>query len=60
MLEDLGIKVHFNSFGYDITEDLPALSAALKAPLENKEYRVITDVGGDDTGARDFRQASLR
>lgn len=56
MLEDLGIKVHFNSFGYDITEDLPALSATLKAPLENKEYRVVTDVGGDDTGARVLNQ----
>lgn len=56
MLEDLGIKVHYNSFGYDITEDLPALSAALKAPLENKEYHVVTDVGGDDTGARVLNQ----
>ena len=41
MMENLGIMVQFNSFGYDITEDLPALSAALKTPLENKEYQAI-------------------
>ena len=56
MLEDLGIMVQFNSFGYDITEDLPALSAALKTPLENKEYMAIVDVGGDNDGARVLNQ----
>ena len=52
MMEDLGIMVQFNSFGYDITEDLPALSAALKTPLENKEYMAVVDVGGDSDGAK--------
>ena len=56
MMEDLGIMVQFNSFGYDITEDLPALSAALKTPLENKEYKAIVDVGGDNDGARVLNQ----
>ena len=28
MMEDMGIEVFHNSFGYDITQDLPALSAA--------------------------------
>lgn len=56
MMEDLGIMVQFNSFGYDITEDLPALSAALKTPLENKEYMAIVDVGGDNDGARVLNQ----
>lgn len=55
-LEEMGIDIHFNSFGYDITEDLPALSATLKAPLENKEYRVIADVGGDYSGAMVLNQ----
>ena len=40
MMEDLGIMVQFNSFGYDITEDLPALSA----------------VGGDSDGAKVLNQ----
>ena len=55
-MEDLGITVHHNSFGYDITEDLPALSACMKAPLENKEYKVVADVGGDNAGARVLNQ----
>ena len=56
MMEDLGIMVQFNSFGYDITEDLPALSAALKTPLENKEYMAVVDVGGDSDGAKVLNQ----
>ncbi|MEG0291805.1 MAG: ATP-binding protein [Anaerovoracaceae bacterium] len=56
MLEDLGISIQFNSFGYDITEDLPALSATIKTPLENKEYMAVVDVGGDDSGARVLNQ----
>ncbi len=55
-LEEKGIAVHFNSFGYDITEDLPALSAVMRTPLENKAWRVIADVGGDDAGARVLNQ----
>lgn len=55
-LEEKGVDIHFNSFGYDITEDLPALSATLKAPLENKEYMVIADVGGDYSGAMVLNQ----
>ena len=55
-LEEKGVAVHFNSFGYDITEDLPALSAAMRTPLENKDYHVIADVGGDDAGARVLNQ----
>lgn len=55
-MEDLGIAVYFNSFGYDITEDLPAISACMKAPLENKEFTVVADVGGDNAGARVLNQ----
>lgn len=55
-LEDMGIAIHHNSFGYDITEDLPALSACMKAPLENKDYMVVADVGGDNAGARVLNQ----
>ena len=52
----MDIAVHFNSFGYDITEDLPAISACMKAPLENKDYMVVADVGGDNAGARVLNQ----
>lgn len=55
-MEDLGIKVYHNSFGYDITQDLPAISAAIKEPLENKEFMTIVDAGGDDSGARVLNQ----
>lgn len=56
VLEEMGVDVHFNSFGYDITEDLPAISASIRAPLENKAYMTIADVGGNDSGARILNQ----
>ena len=55
-MEEQGIKVYHNSFGFDITQDLPALSAAIKEPLENKEFQVVVDAGGDDSGARVLNQ----
>lgn len=55
-LEDMGIRIDFNSFGYDITEDLPAISASMKAPLEDKEYITIVDVGGNNSGAMILNQ----
>ncbi len=55
-LNDMNIVVEFNSFGYDITEDLPAISASIKAPLENENYKVVVDVGGNDSGARILKQ----
>lgn len=56
MLEDLGIEVIFNHYGFDIAEDLPAISARVRAPLENPEYTTIVDVGGNDSGARIINQ----
>lgn len=55
-MEEMGIKVYHNSFGYDISQDLPALSAAIREPLENKEFKCIVDLGGDDSGARVLNQ----
>lgn len=55
-MEEKGIKVFHNSFGYDITQDLPALSAAIKAPLEDKDFMTVVDAGGDDSGARVLHQ----
>lgn len=56
MLEEQGIEVIYNTFGFDITEDLPAITAAVRGPLENKDYHVVVDVGGNDSGARILKQ----
>ena len=56
MLQDVGIEIIYNTFGFDITEDLPAITAAVRGPLENPEYRAIVDVGGNDSGARVLKQ----
>ncbi|HVI41820.1 MAG TPA: hypothetical protein VM577_14300 [Anaerovoracaceae bacterium] len=52
LLESKGIKVYSNTFGYDITADLPAITASIKAPLEDNTFQTIVDAGGDDSGAR--------
>jgi len=51
-LEEKGIHVYSNTFGYDITADLPAITARIKAPLEDGTCQTVVDVGGDDLGAR--------
>lgn len=56
MLEEAGIHVYYNTFGYDITEDLPAISAVLRAPLEDPECITVVDVGGNDSGSRVLKQ----
>lgn len=52
LLESKGIKVYSNTFGYDITADLPAITARIKAPLEDTDFQTVVDAGGDDSGAR--------
>ncbi|HZJ82837.1 MAG TPA: ATP-binding protein [Clostridia bacterium] len=50
VLEDHGIRVispNFAGTGLDI----PSLPAEIFSVFQNKEYKVIIDVGGDDTGA---------
>lgn len=44
----------FNSTG--TTAELPALTAALRAPLEDEGCRTIVDLGGNDAGARVLKQ----
>ena len=51
-LEGKGIMVYSNTFGYDITADLPAITARIKAPLEDAACHTVVDAGGDDLGAR--------
>lgn len=52
LLEEQGIKVYSNTFGYDITADLPAITAAIRAPLEDPLCHTVVDAGGDHLGAR--------
>jgi len=56
MLESKGISVYSNTFGKDITADLPAITASVRAPLENKNTLTVIDAGGNDSGARVLNQ----
>ena len=51
LLEKSGIAVYGSAFDTEVTAELPALSASLRAPLESKTCRVIIDTGGNDAGA---------
>lgn len=51
-LEERGIAVYSNTYHLDITADLPAVTASIRAPLEDPLTRAVVDAGGDDTGAR--------
>lgn len=50
-LEAAGVSVYGNAYEHEITAELPALGANIRAPLEDRDCRVIVDVGGNDTGA---------
>lgn len=52
-----GISVYADAFGAgELTAELPALTAALRAPLEDEGCQTIIDLGGNDAGARVLRQ----
>jgi tRNA uridine 5-carbamoylmethylation protein Kti12 len=57
-LENVGIGVYGSAFEEEITAELPALSASIRAPLENTACKVIIDTGGNDTGALVLNQFS--
>jgi hypothetical protein len=52
LLEEKGVQVYSNTFGYDITADLPAITAGIRAPLEDPLCRTVVDAGGNETGAK--------
>ena len=58
LLENAGISVYGSVFEKEITAELPALGASLRAPLEDSSCRVIIDTGGNDTGALILNQFS--
>lgn len=51
LLEEAGIGVYGSIYKTEITAELPALSATIRAPLEDKGCLVIIDAGGNDSGA---------
>jgi len=51
LLEQAGVSVYGSIYDNEVTAELPALGAALRAPLEDKNHRVIVDAGGNDSGA---------
>lgn len=56
LIEEKGIVLYSNTYGYDITADLPALTSGIRAPLEDRLCQVVIDVGGDSSGARILTQ----
>ena len=57
LLEEHGVSVYSDTFhSTGGTAELPALTAALRAPLEDPDCQTIIDLGGNDAGARVLRQ----
>ena len=57
LLEKNGVSVYGDAFhSTGATAELPALTAALRAPLEDEGCQTIVDLGGNDAGARVLRQ----
>ena len=57
ILESHGVSVYGDTFhSTGATAELPALTAALRAPLEDEGCQTIVDLGGNDAGARVLRQ----
>ena len=57
LLEAHGVAVYGDTFhSTGATAELPALTAALRAPLEDEGCQAIIDLGGNDAGARVLRQ----
>ena len=57
ILEANGVQVYGDAFhSTGATAELPALTAALRAPLEDDKCQTIVDLGGNDAGARVLRQ----
>ncbi|MBR1561142.1 MAG: hypothetical protein IJ646_12945 [Clostridia bacterium] len=51
ILEDAGVPVYGSAYGHEVTAEIPELAANIRAPLEDRDCRVIVDLGGNDSGA---------
>lgn len=56
LLENKGIEVFSSSLKTSDTLDLPALDPQILKPIENKDYTVIIDCGGDPKGSLVLRR----
>ena len=56
LLESAGVDVYGSVFKTEVTAELPALGASIRAPLEDSDCRVIVDAGGNDSGAMILNQ----
>ena len=58
MLNNAGIDIYGSAFETESTAEVPALSAKIRAPLEDNACRVLIDTGGNDAGAVVLNQFS--
>ena len=58
ILKEAGVPVYGSFFDTEVTAELPALGADVRAPLEDADCRVIIDAGGNDAGALVLNQFS--
>lgn len=56
LLEKNGVAIFGNAYGHEITAEIPAITAAVRGPLEDPTCHVVVDAGGDDSGARILNQ----
>jgi len=52
IMEEAGVKVLSSIMGNEISFDLPSMDPGVLAPLQNKDFELILDVGGNAAGAR--------
>jgi hypothetical protein len=52
IMEEAGVKVLSSMMGNNVSFDLPSMDPGILGPLQNHDYNVILDVGGDAAGAR--------
>lgn len=56
LLNEVGVEVVSSPLGNSPGSDLPYLSARIHGPFHNQKLSAIIDLGGDDVGAKVFRQ----
>jgi len=55
-LVKLGIGVYASMYKGEVTAEIPALGAEVRAPLEDKSREAVIDLGGNDAGANVLNQ----
>ena len=55
-MQAAGVPVYGSAYGHEVTAEIPELAANIRTPLEDRDCRVIMDVGGNESGALVLRQ----